>query len=61
MRVPQMVICQLSVPTVLSLGPELAAHISMNKNPADIASKIVGGGHKRTYLVGKLMHDIEDD
>ena len=37
------------------------AHISTNENPADIASKIVGGGRKRTYLVGKLMHDIEDD
>ena len=37
------------------------AHISTNENPADIASKFVGGGRKRTYLVGKLMHDIEDD
>ena len=37
------------------------AHISTNENPADITSKIIGGGRKRMYLVGKLMHDIEDD
>ena len=36
------------------------AHISTNENPADIASKIVGGGRKRMYLVRKLMHNIKD-
>ena len=37
------------------------AHIGTNKNPADITSKIVGGGCKRMYLLRKLMHGIEDD
>ena len=37
------------------------AHISTNENRADITSKIVGRGRKRMYMVGKLMHDIEDD
>ena len=39
------------------------AHIDTNENPADIATKVIAGGHKRDYLVGKLLHDIveEDD
>ena len=45
----------------VAMNESRMAHISTNENPADIASKIVGGGRKRTYLVGKLLHDIEDD
>ena len=38
-------------------------HIDTNDNPADIATKVIAGGHKRDHLVGKLLHDIaeEDD
>jgi len=35
-------------------------HIGTNENVADIATKIIGGGQKRNYLVGKLLHYIAD-
>ena len=54
-------ICYHASRESVTMNESRMAHISTNENPADIASKIVGGGRKRTYLVGKLMHDIEDD
>ena len=54
-------ICYHASQELVGMNESRMAHISTNKNPADITSKIVGGGRKRTYLVGKLKHDIEDD
>ena len=54
-------ICYHASRESVAMDESRMAHISTNENPADITSKIVGGGHKRTYLVGKLKHDIEDD
>ena len=54
-------ICYHASRESVAMNESRMAHISTNENPADIASKIVGGGRKRTYLVGKLLHDIEDD
>ena len=50
-------ICYHASRESVAMDESRMAHISMNENPADIASKIVGGGCKRTYLVRKLMHD----
>jgi hypothetical protein len=36
-------------------------HVPTNKNPADLATKIIGGGQKRAGLVGILLHDIHDN
>ena len=41
-------------------GEILTGHVATEENPADIATKIVGGGRKRDHLVGKLIHDIVD-
>ena len=54
-------ICYHASRESVAMNESRMAHISTNENPANIASKIVGGGRKRTYLVGKLLHDIEDD
>ena len=54
-------ICYHASRELVAMDESRMAHISTNESPADIASKIVGGGRKRTYLVGKLMHDIKDD
>ena len=54
-------ICYHASRELVAMNESRMAHISTNENPADIASKIVGGGRKRTYLIGKLMHNIEDD
>ena len=42
------------------MGEILAGHIPTEENPADIATKLIGGGRKRDHLVGKLLHDICD-
>ena len=42
------------------MGESRTAHIRTNDNPVDLASKIIGGGWKRSHLVRMLMHDIED-
>ena len=39
----------------------LMGHILTNENPADLATKIIGGGQKRAGLVGMLLHDIHDN
>ena len=54
-------ICYHASRELVAMNESRMAHISTNENPADITSKIVGAGCKRMYLVGKLMHDIEDD
>ena len=42
------------------MGEILMAHIATNKNPADLATKIIYSGQKRSYLVSKVRHDIYD-
>jgi len=36
-------------------------HIDTNENPADLATKVINGGAKRDYLVGKILFDIVDN
>ena len=36
-------------------------HVRSEKNPADIATKIVPSGMKRQALVSVILHDIEDE
>ena len=38
----------------------MTTHIDTNENPADLATKIIGGGRKRDHLVSKLLYDIVD-
>ena len=45
----------------VAMGECRTGHIDMNENPADIATKVIAGGHKRDYLVGKLLHDIAEE
>ena len=40
------------------MGEILMVHIVTNKNPADLATKVVYRGQKRSYLVSKVLHDI---
>ena len=35
-------------------------HVRSAENPADLATKIHGGGFKRNHLVSKLLYDLAD-
>ena len=39
----------------------LTGHIPSVDNPADLATKLIGGGQKRTHLASKLLFDIYDN
>ena len=54
-------ICYHAIRESVAMGESRTAHIGTNDNPADLASKIIGGGQKRTHLVGMLLHNIEDE
>jgi len=38
----------------------LRGHISTTENPADLATKLIPGGQKCDYLIGKFYYDICD-
>ena len=38
----------------------LTGHAKMDENPADIHTKVVGGGIKRKHLVEMYLYDIHD-
>ena len=38
----------------------MMAHIVTNDKPADLATKIIYSGQKRSHLVSKVSHDIYD-
>ena len=46
--------------TIVAMVEILTAHIVTNKNPVDLATKIIYSGQKRSYLVSKVLHDIYD-
>jgi hypothetical protein len=54
-------ICYHFVRECVAAGEALIGHIPTNDNPADLATKIIGGGQKRAGLVGLLLHDIHDN
>jgi len=53
-------VCYHAVRESVAMGESLTGHISTHDNPADICTKIVGGGQKRDHLVGLLLYDITD-
>ena len=42
------------------MGELLTGHIKTDENPADILTKVVGGGIKRKNLVQMHLYDIHD-
>ena len=54
-------ICYHAIRESVAMGESLTAHIETGENPADLATKIMGGGYKRNYLAAKLLHDVYDD
>lgn len=54
-------ICYHMAREAVAMNECLTTHISTNDNPADLATKLISGGQKRDYLVGKLIYDICDE
>jgi hypothetical protein len=44
----------------VAMDESAITHIPSEENPADLATKIIGGGMKCDKLVGMLLHDIVD-
>ena len=53
-------ICYHAIRESVAMGEMLTGHVSTHHNPADIATKVLGGGQKRDYLVGLVIHDLTD-
>jgi hypothetical protein len=52
-------VCYHAVRESVAMGETLVAHISTHENPADLITKCLSG-HKRKYLVEKVLYDIFD-
>jgi hypothetical protein len=44
----------------VAMNESVVGHISSKENPADLATKVIGGGQQRDHLIGMIMHDITD-
>ncbi len=54
-------LCYHAVREAVAMGECLTGSmIESTKNPADLATKLIPGGWKRNYLIGKLLFDICD-
>ena len=53
-------ICYHAVQEAIAMGECLTGHIGTAENLADLATKLIPGGQKRDYLIGKLLYDICD-
>ena len=53
-------ICYHAIREAVAMGECLIAHISTHENPADLATKVLPGGRKCNYLIGKLLYDLAD-
>jgi len=53
-------LCYHAVREAVAMGECLTGHIESVENPADLATKLIPGGQKRDYLIGKLLFDICD-
>jgi hypothetical protein len=51
-------ICYHAVRESVAMGESLTGHVSTHDNPADIATKSIGGGMKRDHLTSMLLHDL---
>ena len=54
-------ICYHAVQESVAMGECLTGHIVSNKNPADIATKVVPGGQKHDDLISLTLYDLCDD
>jgi hypothetical protein len=54
-------ICYHTIRESVAMGECLTVHIASQENLADIATKIIPGGQKRTYLVRQILYDIYND
>ena len=52
-------VCYHAVRESVAMGETLVAHVSTHENPADLMTKCLSG-HKRRYLVEKVLYDIFD-
>ena len=52
-------VCYHAVREAIAMGEMLVTHIPTNDNPADIATKLIPGGQKRSRLVDLILYDIE--
>ena len=53
-------ICCHAVREAVAMGEVLTGHVKTDENPADILTKVVGGGIKRKNLVQMYLYDIHD-
>ena len=54
-------ICYHFVRESVAMDETRIGHIETGENQADLATKVIAGGRKRDYLVGKLLYDLTDD
>jgi hypothetical protein len=54
-------ICYHAMRESVAMNESLTGHIPTAENPADLATKVLGGGQKRNHLVSKLLYDICDN
>ena len=53
-------ICYHAIRESVAMGECLTGHISTHVNPADIATKVLPGGQKRTNLISLVLYDFGD-
>ena len=53
-------ICYHTVRESVAMGEMITGHIKSADNPANIATKVIGGGQKRNHLVSKVLYDLAD-
>ena len=53
-------LCYHAVRESVAMGEMITGHIRSADNPADIATKMIGGGQKRNHLVSKVLYDLAD-
>ena len=53
-------ICCHAVRDAVAMGELLTGHVKTDENPADILTKVVGGGIKRKNLMQMYLYDNHD-
>ena len=53
-------ICYHAIRESVAMGEMLTGHIRSENNPADLCTKVIPGGQKRTHLLNLIMYDLAD-
>ena len=53
-------VCYHAVREAVAMGECLTGHVSLHNNPANLATKIIGGGQKQDHLVSMVLYDLRD-